>query len=111
MTKFVRVQLENGAQASVPEAVLKRAGDKIKVLEDQPALDHRGRPSPVKFPQATEPLSPGKDPAQVYADMSAADLRAEIDRRNDGRDGDPLSKGGSKDDMVAALTADDAQNV
>lgn len=44
-----------------------------------------------------------------YAALKVADLRAEIERRNEGRDeADQLSVEGKKADLVAALEADDA---
>lgn len=43
-----------------------------------------------------------------YAAMKVADLKAEIERRNDGRDEDDLlSVEGKKADLVAVLEADD----
>lgn len=53
----------------------------------------------------------GYDPdgAKAVADMTVAELKAEIDRRNEGREDDAkLSKSGSKDDLIAALEADDS---
>lgn len=44
-----------------------------------------------------------------YADMKAADLKAEIEKRNEGRADDAkLSTSGNKAELVAALVADDA---
>ncbi|MEU4772961.1 SAP domain-containing protein [Micromonospora sp. NPDC023644] len=46
--------------------------------------------------------------AEGYDAMKVADLRAEIERRNEGRDeADLLSLDGRKPDLVAALKADD----
>ncbi|HET8627740.1 MAG TPA: SAP domain-containing protein [Thermomicrobiales bacterium] len=43
-----------------------------------------------------------------YADMKVADLRAEIERRNEGRDeADRLPDDGRKADLIAVLEADD----
>lgn len=43
-----------------------------------------------------------------YADMKVADLRAEIERRNTGRDeADRLPDDGRKADLIAVLEADD----
>jgi len=43
-----------------------------------------------------------------YAAMSKADLVAEIDARNEGREGDAvLAKTGNKPDLVSVLEADD----
>lgn len=49
--------------------------------------------------------------SEEYAGMTVAVLRAEIDRRNDGRDEDQkISRAGNKPDLVAALTADDDES-
>ena len=51
----------------------------------------------------------GSDSGDGYQSMRVAELRAEIDRRNEGRDeADLLSADGRKPDLVAALEADDA---
>lgn len=45
-----------------------------------------------------------------YASLKVADLKAEIEKRNDGREDDAkLSTEGNKGDLVAALEADDAK--
>ena len=50
-----------------------------------------------------------KDPADGYASQSKADLVAEIEKRNAGREaGEALAKVGNKADLVAVLEADDA---
>lgn len=47
---------------------------------------------------------------QGYNAMKVADLKAEIDRRNVGRsEADLLSTEGKKDDLIAALGADDSK--
>ena len=47
--------------------------------------------------------------ASQYGDMKVADIKAEIEKRNEGRDdADLLSTDGKKDDLVAVLEADDA---
>lgn len=44
-----------------------------------------------------------------YGDMKVAELKAEIDQRNDGRDpASYIADDGNKADLVAALEADDA---
>jgi hypothetical protein len=51
----------------------------------------------------------GARKAEGYAAMKVADLKAEIESRNEGRDEDDLlSVEGRKDDLVASLEADDA---
>lgn len=48
------------------------------------------------------------DTGGAYGSLKVADLRAEIDRRNEGRDeADRLSTEGKKADLVATLEADD----
>lgn len=43
-----------------------------------------------------------------YGDLKVAELKAEIDRRNEGRDeADLLSTDGKKDDLIATLETDD----
>lgn len=49
------------------------------------------------------------DGGKSIQDMTKAELQAEIDRRNEGREDDAkLSRSGNKDDLLAALEADDA---
>lgn len=56
MSKFVRVELENGALATVPAAVAETAGIKPLDGRKHPALDKKGRPLPVEYPeQASAP--------------------------------------------------------
>jgi hypothetical protein len=103
MTKFVRVKLENGALASVSAVVAEAAELKPLDPEEHPAVDRKGRPLPVEYPDAAADV--------VVGDASVDQLRSEIDARNEGRnDGDKLSKGGSKDELAARLVADDQAN-
>lgn len=47
--------------------------------------------------------------AEGYSALKVADLKAEIERRNEGREGDALlSVEGKKADLIAILEADDA---
>ncbi len=61
-------------------------------------------------PTPAAPVAPGTEQVE-QVDYSALDLdalKAEIDKRNEGRDGDArLSKRGSQETLVAALVADD----
>lgn len=58
-------------------------------------------------PGYTDPNAPEPTP---YDDLKAADLKAEIDERNDGREDDAkMSSQGSKADLIALLVADDDQ--
>lgn len=53
--------------------------------------------------------SPAPEDVSVYADWKAADLKAEIASRNEGRDDDAkLPVKGKNADLIAALEADDA---
>lgn len=46
-----------------------------------------------------------------YDDQTVAQLKAEIDSRNDGREGDAvISKSGSKQDLIDRLVADDSSS-
>jgi hypothetical protein len=48
------------------------------------------------------------DSSAAYESMKVAELKAEIDKRNDGREDDALLPvEGKKDDLVAVLEADD----
>lgn len=50
----------------------------------------------------------GQEAPDDYESMKVADLKAEIARRNEGRaDDDQIPATGNKDDLVAALAADD----
>lgn len=77
----------------------KVSGARVEVRDDK-VMDSSWEP---------EGGSAATDGAEGYSAMKVADLRAEIDRRNDGRDeADLLSTDGKKADLVAALEADDA---
>ncbi|MGW3888895.1 SAP domain-containing protein [Micromonospora chokoriensis] len=55
-----------------------------------------------------QPKAAASSPDSGYEGMKVADLKAEIDRRNEGRDeADRVSSEGKKADLVAALEADD----
>jgi hypothetical protein len=52
--------------------------------------------------------SGGEETDQSYEDMTVAELKAEIDRRNSDPDREEaLSKSGNKDDLIATLEEDD----
>ena len=102
MAEFVRVRMENGIEKSVPAATAKRAG--FAVL-DEPAMDSRGRMLPTK--RAPREVAPASEPAPLTA-MRVSDLKAEIDKRNEGREeADLIPADGKKADLIAALEADD----
>lgn len=51
------------------------------------------------------------DPRVPYSERTNAELKDEIDRRNEGRDKDArLAKSGNHDDLVARLEEDDAES-
>ena len=93
---YKRVRLDNGVEKSV-----RNVRDGMQVI-DREAVDVRGNPLPMSRPVVDEDRS--------YASQSVADLRAEVDRRNQGRAEDDLIvvRGkGNKPDVVKALEADD----
>lgn len=56
-------------------------------------------------------VDPDAPDAGPYDDLKAADLKAEIEKRNEGREDDAkISTAGNKAELVAALTADDDAN-
>lgn len=62
----------------------------------------------AEYQQAEGRTPPGAS-TTGYAAMKVADLQAEVERRNEGRDeADRLSPEGKKADLVAVLEADDA---
>lgn len=65
--------------------------------------------------QITNPKAWGEGSADAdvtaYADMKVPDLKAEIESRNESRDGeDQLSTSGNKAELVELLNADDARS-
>ena len=62
MSKFVRVELENGAKATIGAALAKATG--LKPLKED-AVDHRGRPLPEQYPEKKDSAKPsqGSQPA------------------------------------------------
>lgn len=57
-----------------------------------------------------DPLPPVVASALTYEDRKVDDLKAEIARRNQGRDeADQIPASGNKPDLIAALTADDTK--
>lgn len=60
-----------------------------------------------RFGDGWEPADEAPEP-QGYSGQKVAELRAEIDQRNEGRDEDDmLSVEGNKADLIATLVADD----
>jgi hypothetical protein len=64
MSKFVRVKLENGALATVTEALAKNAGLEPLDPEQHPAVDGRGKPLAEEYPEP-EPEAPASVPAPI----------------------------------------------
>lgn len=94
--------VKSGAIVSVPEEKVARLGtDWVRV--DGPA------PTEPSTSPDDAPGDPAADPIADLNDLTVAELQAEIDRRNRGRDTadliDPVS--GKKADLVAALELDD----
>lgn len=112
------IELAQPWEGHDPDTLLDVANDTaIQLVADGWARRHGDpRPEPEAFGEAIVL----KAAPMAYADAAAADassdpeptvaeLRAEIDRRNDGReDATRISKGGSKADLLDALAADDA---
>ena len=103
--EFVRVRLPNGVEKTLPAATAKRAG--FTVL-DEPALNARGVMLPTKRPSRAAAPVKAEEPEPLTA-MRVSDLKAEIDKRNKGRDeANRIAADGKKADLVAALEADNA---
>lgn len=105
MPELVRVKLPNGVEKTLPENHPAVTAEGVEIL-DKPAVD------PI-----TGAMVPDKahvdlrSPAGPYQGLKRADLEAEIARRNEGRDeADLIPATGNKPDLVAALTADDANH-
>lgn len=96
MPEFIRVRVkDSGTEQTIakPSAV---DPDVYEVL-DEPATDSNGRVLPPKVAAAPTP-----------DDLTIPELKAEIARRNEGRDeADQIPASGNKPDLIAALAADD----
>lgn len=106
MPEFVRVKLLNGVEKTLPKNHPAVTAEGVEIL-DKPAVDPITRAVvPDKVRVDLRPAAPSP-----YAGMKRADLEAEITARNDGRDvADRIPATGNKPDLVAALTADDANH-
>lgn len=86
----------------------------LKPGEDVPAWAEKAITNPKVWadgPKADKGGDAGQGAGDsVYADLKAADLKAEIERRNDGREDDAkITPASNKNaDLIAALEADDA---
>lgn len=103
MAEFVSIlqDAESETVVSVTEAFASAIGAEVL---DLPALDDAGRPLPPRRRAAAE------DEQLGYEAQTVDELKAEIDRRNEGRGEDAIDripKTGNKADLVAALEADD----
>lgn len=110
--KFIRVRdieltEKTGApfDLSIVESSFNPAEGVYQLLEDEPATHPDGTPLP---PSRGEKAT--GDDTPDYAAAVKADLEAEISRRNAqrGEDTQIVPAGTKKDDLVAALQADDA---
>lgn len=98
MPEYIRVRVKDSGtvQSIAKPAALDE--DAYELL-DAPAIDHNGRV-----------LAPVIAAAPTYEDMTVADLKGQIEQRNQGRDeADQISASGNKPDLIAALTADDTR--
>lgn len=77
----------------------------IKVDED---ADPNADPNAVASEESAAPAEDSTNTEGGYADLTVPELKAEIESRNEGRDGgDLLSTDGKKADLVATLEGDD----
>lgn len=77
--------------------------------DDVPADVAKKITNPKAWADGKGSKADGDAPPASIDDMNAKELKAEIDRRNEGRDDDAkLSKSGKNADLLAALKADDA---
>ena len=76
------------------------SGVTVSVGDDHPALND----------SEWVAVGSGADSAQGYSAQKVDELKAEIDRRNEGREeADLISSDGKKADLIAALEADDSK--
>lgn len=96
MPEYIRVRFkDSGTEQTIVRPVAIDA-DAFEVL-DVPATDHNLRP-----------LAPVVKGAPTLEDKTIPDLKAEIARRNQGRDeADQIPTSGNKPDLIAAIAADD----
>lgn len=82
--------------------------DSVNDHNRNPALDSLD--AERMFADDGDDLDDDEDDEQSYDDMTKKELQAEIDNRNADRDEDEhLSKSGKKDDLIARLQEDDAE--
>lgn len=106
MPEFVRVKLPNGVEKTLPKNHPAVTAEGVEIL-DKPAVD------PITRAVVRDKVHVDLRPAapSPYEGMKRADLEAEIASRNTGRDeADRIPATGNKPDLVAALTADDANH-
>lgn len=109
MARFINTT--TGVVVNVADSKAGRFGHGYKRISDDgpaPATASRGK---ARAKAAAPAPAPAADPAPAsdYSAQKVDDLKAEIARRNEGRDeGDQLPATGNKSDLVAALEADDA---
>lgn len=96
MPEFIRVRFkDSGTEQSIPKPVAADE-DAYEVL-DEAAVDHNERP-----------LEPVVKTAPGLDEQTIPDLKAEIARRNEGRnEADQIPSTGNKPDLIAAIAADD----
>lgn len=101
--EYVRVaQIDTDWEISITRAMFDASPYAYTEL-DEPATDSGNNPLPATLKAARL--------VQDYDGQTVADLKAEIAKRNESRDGDaaiPVS--GTKPDLIAALVADDQIN-
>ncbi|MCW2758060.1 MAG: hypothetical protein JWO46_1806 [Nocardioidaceae bacterium] len=106
MTALVRVY-DQRLKSEISVAVVDRAYQ--EVLADKPATDVDGKPLAAKLRQS---LAANVDGPSAWADKTVPELKAAIDDRNGDRmpaDHIVVEEPGNKPELVAALSADDAE--
>lgn len=81
------------------------------VAEISPGSEAAAAPQEIDFPEGGGPDVTPVAGSDDYDDWRKAELAQEIEERNEGRDDDSKIDGsGLKDDLIAAIRADDLEN-
>lgn len=110
---FVKVSI--GSPTGNRVAALLHRGDVVPtgVVEDQlERLVDRGLIEAEEIEDAQESAAEEENEVEAYAGVNVADLKAEIAKRNEGREDDKKivpAEPGNRPELVASLVADDAE--
>ncbi|WP_270366148.1 hypothetical protein [Microbacterium algeriense] len=104
------VKVSIGSQSGNRVAQFVQRGDLVPggVADEQ--LEHLVSRGLIEAVEVEEPEEPGEVDEGAYKRVSVADLKAEIEKRNDGREDDAKivpAEPGQRPQLVAALLADD----